>query len=99
MLEAGSALPHRRRHLRPLPVVLHASDKGIKREPHGLSGPPNLSETDSEPLEHAAAVAGAGVHLKFQGSGVMGFLLPPTALALRPARTHPDQRPDGPPAG
>ena len=26
----------------------HASDKGIKREPYGLSGPPNLSEKDSE---------------------------------------------------
>jgi hypothetical protein len=34
--------------LRPLPVVLHASDKSIKREPYGLSGPPNLSEKDSE---------------------------------------------------
>jgi hypothetical protein len=79
--EPALALQPGQIQLRPLPVVLHASDKGIKREPYGLSGPPNLSEKDSELLEHAA-VAVVELDIDFQGLAVVAFCLLEASLLM-----------------
>jgi hypothetical protein len=71
--------------LRPVPVVLHASDKGIEREPYGPQRPPNLRRIPSS-LEHAAAVGVVELEFDLKGREVsdgQGPSLPPVAFIGR----------------
>jgi hypothetical protein len=66
-------------------VVLHASDKGIEREPYGPQRPPNLRRIPSS-LEHAAAVGVVELEFDLKGREVsdgQGPSLPPVAFIGR----------------